>query len=144
MPQRRVPGVIEHRDFKELLKSLEKWHQKELRSSRNTRLPEEPFLVWFYEISEIILMRVPRFTNSEDFSKYVWFLIKWHCKAHLTKRAPNSESQSLPKVSWCLFRIILSNDEKCLTVVYRGSTNIEILRIVEIFRKMASEGTSTV
>ena len=35
MPHMRVPGVIEHKDFKELLKSLEKWHQKELRPSRN-------------------------------------------------------------------------------------------------------------
>ena len=35
MPHNRVPGVTEHRNFKELLKSLEKWHQKELRPSRN-------------------------------------------------------------------------------------------------------------
>ena len=35
MPHMRVPGVIEHRDVKELLKSLEKWHQKELRPCTN-------------------------------------------------------------------------------------------------------------
>ena len=32
---------------------------------------EEASLVWFYEISEITVMRVPRFTNSENFEKYV-------------------------------------------------------------------------
>ena len=110
------------------------------RNSKATRAPEEESLVWFYEICEIPLRRVPRFTNSEDFWKYVWFLIKWHCNVHLTKRSPNSESQSLSKVSCCLFRIVLSNHEKCLTGMYRGSRNI---RIVEIFRKMASQGIST-
>ena len=35
MPHKRVPGVTEHRDFKELLKTLVKWRQNELRPSRN-------------------------------------------------------------------------------------------------------------
>ena len=35
MPHKRVPRVTEHRNFIESLKSLEKWHQKELRPSRN-------------------------------------------------------------------------------------------------------------
>ena len=35
MPHRRVPEVTEYGNFIELFKSLEKWHQKELRPSRN-------------------------------------------------------------------------------------------------------------
>ena len=35
MPRKQLPVVTEHRDFKELLESLEKWHWKELRLSRN-------------------------------------------------------------------------------------------------------------
>ena len=35
MPHMRVPGVTEHRYFKEFLKSLEKWHRNELRLSKN-------------------------------------------------------------------------------------------------------------
>ena len=43
MPHRRVSGVTEYRKFKELLKSLEIWHQKELNFDRleiNTQEPE--------------------------------------------------------------------------------------------------------
>ena len=157
------------------------------RNPNSTPRPEDASLVWFYEISKITLKRVPRFTNSEDFRNYVWFLIKRHCKVYLTKRALNSERQSLPKVSccpsrivlwnlrnnthsctrytnaedfwkyvWflikrqckvhlterapnsenqglskvscCLFRIVLSDHEKCLRGVYRGSPNIVILK----------------
>ena len=35
MPHRRVLGATEHRDFKQLLKSLERWHRKDLQPSRN-------------------------------------------------------------------------------------------------------------
>ena len=46
----------------------------------------------------------------------------------MAEKAINSESQSYLKVSCFLFRIVLSNQEKCLTIVYWGSPNIEIFK----------------